>query len=461
MIRVASLHIVVVGAARSGIAVARLLVYKGAKVVLTEKGSMDAALKQQLMQEGVIVEDGGHSNKAYEGEFLVLSPGVPTQSEIAQHYLQSGRKVFSEMEIASWFHEGRMIAITGTNGKTTVTSWLDHLWGQQSEPYLVGGNIGLAFSGLLIGNNTAQDALLEVSSFQLDHIESFKPRIAMILNITPDHLDRYNQSFESYAEAKFRIFENQDASDTLIVNAEDDVVMNGISELGDHAPKILRFSLDSDHGADGAFVKDGLLVLRDGKDLMEVIPVRDLGLRGAHNTANAMAVMLGAYAAGMDWSIIRKSLSSFKGVAHRMELVGEIEGIRFINDSKATNIKAVWYALSAFHEPLVLILGGRDKGNNWKELFPQLQNKVHTVIAIGEAQQSIMHEMEYLVPSVIAANSLEEAVHKAKKAARKGEIVLLSPACSSFDWFANYEDRGEQFKAIVHELSASSEGMIS
>jgi len=465
MIRVAGKHIVVVGAARSGLAVARLLRFKGAIVFLTDSGTVGSSIIQQLANDGIDAEQGKHSDLAKAGDFLVVSPGVPTQSPLVQHYLQNGKKVFSEIEVASWFNPEPIIAVTGTNGKTTVTSWLDHLWGVAKRDYIVGGNIGLAFSSLLMNRTHDVEAVLEVSSFQLDHIDSFKPKVSVILNITPDHLDRYQNNFAAYAAAKYRIYKNQGSGDSLVFNIEDQNLSKHILEesfKGESAkPNLLAFSTKKDHGLNGTFIRDGHIVHRQDSLETSVISIEELGLKGQHNIANALAVTAVAMASDVALEKIKISLSEFKGVAHRMEKVATINGVSYVNDSKATNIDAVWYALSAFHEPVVLILGGRDKGNNYRQLFDQIHNKVYAVIAIGESRNHIVHELEYMVPHVEAVEYLKEAVGRAFEMAKKGEVVLLSPACSSFDQFQNYEDRGDQFRKLVLTLSETVEASNS
>lgn len=457
MIRVAGKHIVVVGAARSGLAVARLLRFKGAIVFLTDSGTIGSSIIQQLANDGIDAEQGKHSDLAKAGDFLVVSPGVPTQSPLVQYYLQNGKKVFSEIEVASWFNPEAIIAVTGTNGKTTVTSWIDHLWGVAQRDYVVGGNIGLAFSSLLMNRAENIEAVLEVSSFQLDHIDSFKPKISVILNITPDHLDRYDNNFAAYAAAKYRIYENQGSGDSLVFNFDDENLRTHILEASfkgeNEKPNLLAFSTKKDHGLNGLFIREGVVIQRQEKEETAIMDVAEIGLKGQHNTANALAVIAVALASGISVEHIKISLSDFRGVAHRMEKVATINGVSYINDSKATNIDAVWYALSAFHEPVVLILGGRDKGNNYRKLFDQIHNKVHSVIAIGESRNHIVHELEFMVPHVEAVEYLKEAVSRAFEMAKKGEVVLLSPACSSFDQFQNYEDRGNQFRTLVTDLA--------
>jgi UDP-N-acetylmuramoylalanine--D-glutamate ligase len=465
MIRVAGKHIVVVGAARSGLAVARLLRFKGANVFLTDSGTIGSSIIQQLANDGIDAEQGKHSELAKAGDFLVVSPGVPTQSPLVQYYLVQGKKVFSEIEVASWFNPEALVAVTGTNGKTTVTSWLDHLWGVANREYVVGGNIGLAFSSLLMNRAENVECILEVSSFQLDHIDSFKPKVSIILNITPDHLDRYDNNFSAYAAAKYRIYENQGSGDSLVFNYDDESLRKHIlaesfkGESGE--PNILAFSTKEDHGLNGVYIHNGKIIHRNESLETKLIEVQQLGLKGQHNTANALAVVAVAMASGIPIESIKTSLSEFKGVAHRMEKVASINGVSYVNDSKATNINAVWYALSAFHEPVVLILGGRDKGNNYRELFDQIHNKVHSVIAIGESRNHIVHELEYMVPHVEAVEYLKEAVGRASELAKKGEVVLLSPACSSFDQFTNYEDRGDQFRSLVLELASKATSMAN
>jgi UDP-N-acetylmuramoylalanine--D-glutamate ligase len=446
-------HIVIAGAARSGVAVSILLKRKGAIPFLSDIGPVKDELANRLQEESISFEQNTHSETAMKGEFLVLSPGVPSSSTIASHYRNSGKRIYSEIEVASWFNNSPIVAVTGSNGKTTVTSWMAHTWNVANRQYLLAGNIGTAFSELVEHSAPDVAALLEISSFQLDHIDSFHPEISMILNITPDHLDRYNNSFEEYAGSKQMITKNQSSDDLFIYNFDDPVLSGFAKKLSakENTPRLLSFSSTTEV-PNGAFVRGGQLVLKIDNEEEYLMQIGDISLPGRHNLNNGMAMALAARASEIRNEYIRESLKTFEGVAHRLEVVRNLGGICFINDSKATNINAVWYALDSFKMPLTLILGGRDKGNDYLELENQIREKVHTIIAIGEAKEAIKKQLEDIVPNLIEAVSMKEAVKLSFKSAKRGEIVLLSPACSSFDMFENYEHRGNVFKEAVLEL---------
>lgn len=450
---VESKHIVVAGAARSGVAVARLLKSKGAIPFVTDFGSINQKFAEQLRAESIEFEQKQHSEKAMNGDFLVLSPGVPTSSKIVQNYLNSGKKVFSEIEVASWFNKSPIVAVTGSNGKTTVANWLAHTWKMANEKYLLAGNIGSAFSDHIEETSKEITALLEVSSFQLDHIDSFQPSVSIILNVTADHLDRYQNDFNLYIKSKLRITENQDDSNWFIYNVDDPVLSDHAEELSkeEQAPHLLAFSSDREI-SNGAFVRDGELILKINNKEEQLMQIGEIGLSGKHNLQNGMATALAARASEIKNEFIRESLRTFEGVEHRLEEVRTLKGVRYINDSKATNINAVWYALDSYNMPIVLILGGRDKGNDWTFLEDQIRNKVHTIVAIGEAKPAIKNQLGKVVPNYMEADTLKQAVKLSKKKAKRGEVVLLSPACSSFDMFENYEHRGNEFKQAVLDL---------
>ena len=446
-------HIVVAGAARSGVAAALMLAGHGASVFVTDAGPIAAHFKETLKEADILFEEKGHSPKAEEGEFLVISPGIPSDSDIAKAYIRDDKSIYSELEAASWFNENRMIAVTGSNGKTTVVNWLNDIWEAAERPHKLAGNIGTAFSDVVSATGAGSDILLEVSSFQLDHINTFRPSVSMILNITPDHLNRYDNNFEKYAKSKFRITENQTADDWFIYDA-DDPVLNEFSKTlseRDSSPRQLAFSIKNEVD-EGLYLKDGALILTLNQKRQTLMEMNDVGLPGKHNLKNGMAAALAARACEISNDDIRESLKRFEGVEHRLELVRVLDGVSYINDSKATNINAVWYALDSFNMPIVLILGGRDKGNNYCELQSQLVEKVHTIVAIGEARDAIKSQLNNVVPDILKADSLEDAVQISRKKSKRGEIVLLSPACSSFDMFNNYEHRGNRFKEIVNQL---------
>ncbi|MGF1671559.1 MAG: UDP-N-acetylmuramoyl-L-alanine--D-glutamate ligase, partial [Balneolaceae bacterium] len=426
---------------------------KGAKIFVTDNSTISDSVKERLIAAEIGFEEYGHSDEALHGDFLVTSPGVPDSSAIIRHYLNNGKKVYSELEAAYWFNKSPIVAVTGSNGKTTVTNWLASTFRIADRNFILAGNIGSAFSDHV--NETAPDktAILEVSSFQLDHIADFKPDVSVILNITPDHLDRYNNNFDAYCKSKFRIFENQTPEDWFIYNFDDPVLQNQVEILKNksQAPRLLAFS-DKQEVPNGAFIRDKNIILKIDNCEETLMSIADIHLPGRHNLNNGLATALAARASEIKKEWIRESLKTFEGVEHRLEPVRIYKGVQYINDSKATNINSVWYALDSFKVPIVLILGGRDKGNDYTKLRSQINDKVHTIISIGEAKSSIKYQLEEIVPHLLEASSLKEAVKLAEKKAKRGEIVLLSPACSSFDMFENFEDRGHQFKQAVLEL---------
>lgn len=446
-------HIVIAGAARSGVAAARLLKRKGAIPFVTDSGSISGTIQNILNNENIGFEQNMHSDKAMTGDFLVLSPGVPDTSAIVRGYIKRNKEVFSEVEVASWFCRSPIIAVTGSNGKTSVASWIAHTWKIAGKEYILAGNIGMAFSDFVDVTSPKKDLLLEISSFQLDHINSFQPDISMILNITPDHLDRYQNDFSLYAASKLNITANHSNSDRFIYNFDDPILSEHANQLAmkEDAPQLLAFSSSSEVAC-GAFVRNGNLIIKTNDKEEQLMHIGEIGLKGQHNLQNGMATALAARASEINNEYIRESLKSFEGVAHRLEFVRKYEGVSYFNDSKATNVNSVWYALSSFNMPLVLILGGRDKGNDYSFLEKQIREKVHTIVAIGEARQAIKLQLEGVVPHFIEADSMKDAVKKARKAAKRGETILLSPACSSFDMFENFEHRGNEFKQAVLDL---------
>lgn len=446
-------HIVVVGAARSGVAAAVLLHGKGAEVFVTDSNAVSPDSRRRLDEAGIAWEENGHTERARGADLLVLSPGVPTGAPLVQEYLQRGVEVCSEMEVAGWYNRSPIVAVTGSNGKTTVTNWLSHTWKAAGRDPVVAGNIGYAFSDRVAETDEERHAILEVSSFQLDHIHSFRPHISLLLNITPDHLDRYDNDFKAYAASKYRITENQGAGDWFVYSWDDPAVRSHaerLQEKGD-GPRTLAFS-NTQEVPEGAFIRRDQIIMKINDEEEVLMPTDEVGLSGRHNMNNGLATALAARAAEIKNEVIRESLRSFEGVEHRLEQVRTVDGVRYVNDSKATNINAVWYALDSFRVPVVLILGGRDKGNDYRELVDQIREKVHTVIAIGEARAMIEEQIGTIVPRFETAGSMHEAVRTGKKYAKRGEVVLLSPACASFDMFANYEDRGNEFKKAVNGL---------
>ena len=461
--RWSSTRVVVIGAARSGIGAAELLHSAGAAVFVSDKGPISDAAKERLQTRGIAFEEGGHSAAASDGAFAVLSPGVPTQASLVQEYLSSHKEVVSEIELGSWFTQSPIIAITGSNGKTTVSSWVAHVFETAQLPYQLAGNIGRAFSEELtrkLGASTEGSTrkelhwILEVSSFQLDHVHSFSPKVSVILNISADHMDRYNHSIDEYARAKFRLTEHQGPEQIFIYNYDDTRIRAHAESLKKqtHAPQLWAFST-RETVEQGAYVHNDHIIFRFNNHEETLMPSYELGLQGQHNLQNGLATALAARACEIKNDIIRESLSQFTGVEHRLELVRTLDGVKYINDSKATNVNAVWFALDSIKTPMTLILGGRDKGNDYSELRDQLMEKVHTVIAIGESKARIQEALGEVVPHLLMADDMRSAVRMAQKQAKRGEVVLLSPACSSFDMFESYEHRGRVFKECVQHLS--------
>ncbi len=441
----------VIGAARSGLAVAALLQRHGARVFVSD--SAPAGRKSEALAElkrlGIAHELGGHSPRVLEADTIVISPGVPSDAPVVRDARSHGVQVLSELEIAGWFWRGPVVAITGTNGKTTTTSLTGRMFEDARIPSVVAGNIGTAFSQVVESGSPGGTAILEVSSFQLDHVEEFRPRVAMLLNITPDHLDRYEHRFENYIAAKRKIFERQGAGDALIFNWDDPVTREAVA-LAPHDVLRLPFSV-RETLPEGAFVQDGMLVTVIRGSRSAIIAPDAISIPGLHNLANAMAATLAARFMGIPAASIRATLTNFKGVEHRLEFVRERNGVQYVNDSKATNVDSVWYALQSFTRPIIVIMGGRDKGNDYTRLFDLVQRHVTCVIAIGESAQNVEAAFRALVP-VVRAGSMEEAVRLGTARAVPGDVILLSPACASFDWFDNYEHRGRVFKEAVMKL---------
>ncbi len=449
---VRDLKVTVIGAARSGVAVGELLQRRGAAVFVSDSGSPGKLSEElaRLRALGIPAETGSHTQRVLDADLIVLSPGVPSSLPVLREAASRGIRVLSELEVASWFCRGTIVAITGTNGKTTTTTLLGRMLEDARKPCVVAGNIGTAFSSVVESVDEQTVAVLEVSSFQLDHIERFHPAIAVILNITPDHLDRYDHDFSRYRASKARVFANQDANDVLIYNADDPETADLVRRPENRHVRALPFSAGGPL-TDGAFIEDGRLVTVLGPRRDVVVGAREISIRGTHNLYNSMAATLAAQVLGAAVPSIRATLKNFKGVEHRLEFVRELDGVKYINDSKATNVDSVWYALQAFEEPLIVLIGGRDKGNDYSRLTDLVRTRVKAVVAIGESAEKVSGAFTG-VTQVVGAQSMEEAVRRARTLARPGDIVLLSPACASFDWFRNYEHRGEVFKKLVNEL---------
>jgi UDP-N-acetylmuramoylalanine--D-glutamate ligase len=445
----ANKKVLVVGLGKSGVASALFLKSRGAVVTVS-----DAKPQQQLGSElsllldhGIAIEAGGHGERTFrEQDLIVVSPGVPFDAPLLQQARAMGENVIGEIELAAQFFPGRMIAITGSNGKTTTTALTGEILSAGGFHTLVGGNIGTPAISLVNDATPQTIAVLEVSSFQLETIQSYRPYIAVVLNVTPDHLDRH-RTFAAYAAAKARIFENQEPDDFAVLNADDPTCA---SLAGAVKSKLSWFSRKKEVNP-GAFVRDGQIIFRDADGEKEIMPLGDISLKGSHNVENVLA----AASVGMLMQCspvqIRKAIREFKAVEHRLEYVATIRGVEFYNDSKATNVDATIKAIESFPANIHLILGGKDKGSDYSVLNDLLRARVKVVYTIGAAAQKIETQIKDTV-EIVHAETLDAAVKRAAKAAQPGDIVLLAPACASFDQFENYEHRGKTFKEIVKAL---------
>jgi UDP-N-acetylmuramoylalanine--D-glutamate ligase len=446
----ANKKVLVVGLGKSGVASALFLKSRGAVVTVS-----DAKPQQQLGSElsllldhGIAIEAGGHGERTFrEQDLIVVSPGVPFDAPLLQQARAMGENVIGEIELAAQFFPGRMIAITGSNGKTTTTALTGEILSAGGFHTLVGGNIGTPAISLVNDATPQTIAVLEVSSFQLETIQSYRPYIAVVLNVTPDHLDRH-RTFAAYAAAKARIFENQEPDDFAVLNADDPTCA---SLAGAVKSKLSWFSRKKEVNP-GAFVRDGQIIFRDADGEKEIMPLGDISLKGSHNVENVLA----AASVGMLMQCspvqIRKAIREFKAVEHRLEYVATIRGVEFYNDSKATNVDATIKAIESFPANIHLILGGKDKGSDYSVLNDLLRARVKVVYTIGAAAQKIETQIKDTV-EIVHTETLDAAVKRAAKAAQPGDIVLLAPACASFDQFENYEHRGKTFKEIVKALS--------
>ena len=437
----------IIGAVRSGVGAAKLAKNLGAIPFVSDSGSQEK-LKSSieiLKSEKIDFEIGSHSDKVFDCDLMVVSPGVPSNAKVIKEAGEKKIKIISEIEFASLFCKANVIAITGTNGKTTTTTLCGYLFNECGAKTYTAGNIGLAFSEIVLDAKADEYVSLEVSSFQLDLIDTFKPKVAMILNITPDHLNRYDNSVDKYAESKLRIFENQNAGDYLILNNDSELLNHYFKKTNS---KTLFFSTRK-KVSNGCYLDNQTVkFVRNDKEEFSCA-VSDIFIQGEHNIQNAMAVIIAAKIFNLDNKKILEALKSFKGVEHRLELVREIEGIKFINDSKATNVDSVIVALKSFDEPIMLILGGQDKGNDYSMIENLVVEKVKKIYAIGSSAEKVFNYFHKKVKTEIKKD-LEEVINSALSEARSGDVVLLSPACASFDMFDNYEHRGKVFKEIVN-----------
>lgn len=441
-------RIAVLGAGRSGVNAALLLARHGGSVRLSDSGAVSLSPEQEqvLNEHHVAVELGGHSQAIYDADWWVLSPGIPMKAEVVRKAISMNIPITGELEVASWFSKAPVIAITGSNGKSTVTTWIGEMFKNAGIPCVVAGNIGKSFAAEVDKTVENGVAVIEVSSFQLETIQSFKPRVSIFLNLTPDHIDRHG-SLLNYGKAKARIFENQDKTDYAIFNGKDNCVSALVS---DAACQLVAFGADTAE-LDCAFIRDNTLVTRLQGQETRILAVDEIGIPGEHNVANAMATVLAAQILGVSPAVIADTLRNFKGLPHRLELIRERYGVHWVNDSKATNVDSMFYALGSYDAPIVLIAGGRDKASNFTVLREMVQKHVKAIVLIGEATEKIQKAFDGLCP-IYCEPSLAAAVRQAENMVLPGQVVLLSPGCASFDMFKNFEDRGDQFRDLVNKL---------
>jgi UDP-N-acetylmuramoylalanine--D-glutamate ligase len=445
-------RVLVVGLARTGLVAALFSAGYGATVTATDQRpeSELADTVEKLRAAGVKLKLGGFVSSSFvEQDLIVVSPGVPAKIEPLEKARAQGIAVWSEIELAWRFLRGKLIAITGSNGKTTTTSLVAHILKTSNVPTLVGGNIGTPLLALVETSVDTMVTVAEISSFQLETIEAFRPEIGVLLNLTPDHLDRH-VTFEEYARVKMRMFENQVERDIALLNADDPEVTKRMPAK----PKIFWFSRQK-RVATGAFLRDDQIIFRNEGSEVELARLADIPLRGQHNVENVLAACAAAYLAGAVPAAIAAGVKSFRGVEHRLEFVADVAGVQYYNDSKATNVDAAAKALEAFPGPLLVILGGRDKGSPYTPLRELLRERVRVALLIGESAEKIARDLSDAVRTE-QAGTMQRAVQRAAENAQPGDTVLLAPACSSFDQFENYEHRGRVFKELVAKLENTS-----
>ncbi len=433
--------IAILGAGESGVGAALLGLKHGAKVFVSDFGRMDEDVRQELSASSIDFEEGGHTfEKIVTYDYVVKSPGIPEKSDIIQKLRAAGKKIISEIEYASIFYRGIVIAVTGSNGKTTTSGLMYHVLKNAGYDVALGGNYGKSFARIVAERDYTY-MVLEVSSFQLDDIDAFRPEIAVLLNITPDHLDRYGYNMANYVDAKFKITKNQLAEDYFIYNIDDEEIKNKLNSL---QLKSECYAINADQYLNGIYSTDD-----DSRF--------ELSIKGRHNLLNGMCVVAACRRLGLNERDIADGLSTFVNLPHRLETCGIIDGVEFINDSKATNVDSVYYALDAMEQPIVWIAGGTDKGNDYEVLLPLINEKVKALICLGVDNEKLKTFFQPHISTIVETTKVSEAVEWGLRFSQKGDLVLLSPACASFDLFKNYMDRGNQFKAAVAELSIKNQ----
>lgn len=439
------MKIVVLGGGESGVGAAYLAMKKGLDVFLSDKGIIKDEYKAILTENNIEFEEGNHDEeRILQADWIIKSPGIPKKADLIVRINEKGIRLSSEIEFASEFTSAKIIAVTGSNGKTTTTSLIYHILKNDNMNVGLGGNIGKSFAKQ-VADEDHEYYVLEVSSFQLDDIQNFRPYISLLLNLSQDHLDQYNYNYEEYALAKFRIAENQENDNFFIYNRDDEMSLNLLERLEIKA-KTLPFSL-KEKVKPGAYADEDKIYVKMQDHFS--MKIDELSLIGKHNIANSLAASLAGKILNITSESIRNSLMTFQAVEHRLELVTEVDGVKYINDSKATNVNAAYYALESMKGPTVWIVGGVDKGNDYTEIEDLVKRKVSAIICLGLDNEKIINFFQGKKDHIYDTSSMEEAIKISRSVAQKGDTVLLSPCCASFDLFNSYEDRGDQFKKEV------------
>jgi UDP-N-acetylmuramoylalanine--D-glutamate ligase len=444
-----SKRITILGGGESGTGAAILSQQQGFETFLSEYGQLKKEYKEELTKHNIRFEEGGHSEDyILSSDEIIKSPGIPDTVPIVKKILEKGIPVISEIEFAARYTDATIVAITGSNGKTTTTLLTYDVLKKGGLNVAVGGNVGYSFARL-VAEGDYDYFVLELSSFQLDNCYDFHPHIAAILNITPDHLDRYDYKFENYVKSKYRILQNLTESDYFIYGADDEVLQQYNKTL---AKGILMPFTQTTEVETGAFLQNEELIIKTNHKTLFTMSVYELSLQGKHNVYNSMVSAIAGNVLKIKKEKVRESLRTFKSIEHRLESVIKVHGVQFINDSKATNINSTWYALESIQKPIIWIAGGVDKGNDYTELYDLVKEKVKVLICLGVDNEKLKTAFADVVPTIVETNNMIDAVQKAYELSETGDNVLLSPACASFDLFNNYEDRGTQFKTAVFNL---------
>ncbi len=441
--------IVILGAGESGAGSAVLASKHGFEVFVSDNSVIKDQYREILNNHNIKWEEGSHNEKAIlAADEIIKSPGIPENAPVIKLIREQGIPVISEIEFAGRYAKGKKICITGSNGKTTVTNLIYHMLKKAGMNAAMTGNVGNSFA-MAVAEGSYDYYVIELSSFQLDGMYDFKADIAVLMNITPDHLDRYAYKLQNYIDSKFRITQNQADSDCLIYWDGDPIIKAELSKKA-YRMALLPFSDEKTEGM-AAYIEEDDLIL-DYPNKTKLMTIHELALKGRHNTYNSMAAAIAGKVLNIRKDLIRESLADFQGVEHRLEPVITVCGINFINDSKATNVNSTWYAIECMENDIIWIVGGIDKGNDYSELFSVVRKKVRAIVCLGKDNRKIIDSFKDIVPTIVETSSMEEAVRSSYYLAKKGETVLLSPACASFDLFRNYEDRGRQFKQAVRNL---------